>query len=347
MKKIICFLIFILGLLSCETITEKKVDKKILSNTDTLSTQTKQTKQQPFQIDLSNIQCIPTPYRYGYGWSYFSPGTLGEITYLYSSTSQNPELIDTLKFNTRVNILSEQAEYFLICTPKAKIGYVKKTDLYLHFIANGSDSYLFGISSYGTDNDISCASSKLKVIKLSNNLTIENELNDSIMGRNYDIKNIHNSALKNSYSLFFLSYHCYSGLGFTANHFIVDNGKQLSRLILTVSSGDGGSSDLSTVYLPVRLTNGKKIVLARNGVLSIDETTAKPEIYPYPSNVDIPIDELIVVENKTAELLWDDKNEDMKYNSDGTIAERFTNIETIFYRWDGTTIHKMKTINGK
>lgn len=354
MKQTIYILTLVLGLLSCNNRNENKTEKEEFKNSDSLKVQTKQTPQAPqtiqtIEIDPSKIECVPTSYRYGDSWTNFSPGTFGESTFLYNSTTSDAKIIDTLKFNSPVNILTEYPDFFLVCTQSGKSGYVKKTDLYLHSIFWGlkSCTYLFGISNYGTNDNTSCKSSKLKVIKLNEKQVKINEYKDSILGKDYEIKLIHNSALKNAEALFYLSYHCYSEIGVVADHFIVDNGKQLSRLILTSGSGDGGFSDISSVYLPVTLTNGKKIVLAKNGILSIDEATAKAEIFSYPTNLGIPIDELIVVQDKSVEMLWDEEKGETKYNADGTMAENITNIVTTFYQWNGTTIKKVKTIKGK
>lgn len=347
----------VLGLLSCNDHTEKKIENRLFSNNDSLSTQSKETKQssqtitpiESVHIDSSKIECMPTTYRYGNSWTNFSPGTFGITTYLFNSTNSNAKIIDTFKFNTSVNILSENGDFFLICSPKAKAGYVKKTDLYLHALFWGlkSYTYLFGINKYGTNDNIDCKTSILKVVKTNKDNALVDIYIDSIRGKNYEIKQCYNSALKNSEALFYLNYYCGNEMTTITDHFLVDNGNKLSRLIITSTSGEGGQADISTVYLPVRLTNGKKIVLAKNGVLAINEMTAKAEIYSYPPNSGIPIDELIVVENKSVEMLWDEDKGELKRNNDGTMAENITNVVTNFYQWNGTTIRKIKTIMGK
>jgi hypothetical protein len=345
------FYIFILalGLLSC---SGKAKDERGSSSTDSLQVQSDVTDQngeanptEAIQLDPSKIECMTTAYRYGDDWTNFSPGTFEEITYVYNSANSVAKIIDTLKFNTSVNILAEYPEFYLVCHPTAKSGYIKKTDLYFHPLTWSGKSYLFGISNYGTSNDTNCNNSQLKVVTV--NIHSEKDIYyDSILGKDYKIEQIYNSALKNAEALFYLHYHCYSEIGVAAEHFIVDNGK-LSRLIIALSSGDGGYSDISSVYLPIHLTNGEKIVLAKNGVLSVDETTAKVETYPYPANCGIPIDELIIVENKTVGPVLDEKGETVEYNKDGTQAEKITIEETIYYQWDGKALRKVKTIRDK
>lgn len=330
-------------LFACNNPTDKIVtDNK--NTKDSFPQVDKTNNAQSIQIDYSTFECVSTYYRYGDSWSEFSPGTFGKTTFLYNSTKSDAKILDTLLFKSPVNILAEYSDFFLVCTQKGKSGYTKKTDLYLHQVFG---KYLFGISKYGTDDNTNCKESELKVLKINDKNEIIDEYYDTISGKDYEIKFIHNLALKNAKALFYLNYHCYSEIGVSVDHFIVDNGQKLSRLIKTGSTGDGGYSDISTVYLPVTLTNGKKIVLAKNGVLSIDETTAKPELYSFPNNLGVQIDELIVVEDKSVEMLWDEEKGKLKYNNDGTMAENVTIISTTFYQWTGTTIKKIKTINGK
>lgn len=359
MKQAIYILTLFLVFLSCNNKNVSNSEKEIFKSSDSLAILSKQITQllqkiqsdsliiqkqttkslQRTQVDLSTIECMPTTFRYGDSWSTFSPGTFEETTFLYNSMTSNAKIVDTLEFNSPVNILAEYPDFFLVCNQKGKSNYIKKTDLYFHSIFWGlkSNTYLFGISKYGTNDNISCMSSKLKVVKINDKKEIVTKYNDSILGKDYEIKLLHNSALKNVEALFYLSYHCYSGIGLEVDHFIVDNGKGLSRLVLASGSGDGGYSDISTVYLPVTLTNGKKIVLAKNGVLSIDETTAKAEIFTYPTDLKVPINELVVVQDKSLEMLDG-------YNDDGTMAEDITNIVTTFYQWNGMGIHKIKTV---
>lgn len=297
--------------------------------------------------DPSKFECMPRPYHYGLQTDNFSPGTFGEVTYVYNSTDSNAVVIDSLPFNKPVNILHKEGDHYLICNPAGQAGYVKTTDLYLHAQYSGINrsTYLFGIDAYGTDDQISCETSSLKVIKLDRKRKVVDTYADSIWGNEYEVKQIYNSALKNSEALFFINYHCYSGIGLNADHFLVDNGKLL-RLTLAQSGGDGGYSDISEVYLPVRLSNGEKIVLARNGILSVDSNTGEVQTYPYPSDCGIPIEELVVLESKTQEMLYDEEKREYKLNEDGTMAVGISNLETTYYRWTGTELQKVKTIKG-
>lgn len=326
--------ILFFGFIACKTPSDNKLNENKISKASFAQIGKANIGQPIKKVDYSKYEGLSASYQNEHSWYEFSTGTFEKTTFLYDSNSLDAKIIDTLPFKSPVKILSEGPDFFLVWTQQNKNGYLKKTDVYLHSIIN---HYLFGISKYGTNDNISCTESQLKVIKVNDKKEIIDEFYDTIAGNDYDIKFIVNSALKNARGLFYLSYTCYDGVGIVINHFIVDNGQKLSRLIKTSGMGDGGHSRKNTVYLPVRLRNSEKIVLAKNGVLSIDKTTAKPKIHSYPNNLDVPIEELIVVEDKSVKRL----SEDAKSNKQVTIHS------TTFYKWNGTKIKKVKTIKSK
>ena len=104
------------------------------------------------EIETKHLGCMVTPFVHGYDPQQFSPGTFNKTTYVYESLNPGATVIDTLKFNTPVNILKEYPNFYLICTPKAKAGYLKKTDLYLNKMFSSQDNgiyyYLVGVTKY-------------------------------------------------------------------------------------------------------------------------------------------------------------------------------------------------------
>jgi hypothetical protein len=294
------------------------------------------------RVDPEKIECIPVRYTLQPG---YSPAIFSDTAYVYNSVNTGRKPKDTLRFGTPVNILAEVQDNFLICTPKGSSGYVNKNDVSLHLSIGkgGGGYYLIGLSQYGTTDHTSCDKSQLKVVLTGERKQQYDVYLDSILGNEYEIRNLYSTALKDVRTLLYLTYHCYSEIGYSVDHFIVDNGK-LSRLILTGNSGDGGVSDITNVYLPTHLTNGKKIVLARNGILSVDERNAKPQLYEYPKDLGIPIEELIVVEQTTEETGFDQEKGELLYNDDGTQAVHISVNRTDFYRWDGSTLRVVKTI---
>ena len=356
MQRSFYILFFALSLYSCNSKTKNpEAFSQNKSVADSLE-RARNTAEQNARIDSLNQMRsdtardyhVATDFRYGYNWANFAPGTFGEVTYVYSSRYLDAKIIDTLPFNTAVNILNEYPDFFLISTLTAKSGYVKKTDLYLQTMQGyNMVTYLCGITRYGISNfNASCEKTALKIVKVNGKNRIVDVITDTILGKNYTIKECHNSALKNVAQLFYLHYDCYSEIGVMVDDFIVDNGK-LTLLIAASGSGDGGFSDISSVYLPFRVSNGTKVVLAKNGMLTVDDNFAKIETYPYPETSGIPIDELIVVQSSSVESDMDEGQGNDKLHEDGTEVQRITNVVTTYYQWNGKSLRKVKTIKGK
>lgn len=356
-KNTVHLLAIVLVFLGCNRNSDKKSKDK---NPDSVNINHND-KPSELPLDPSKIECVPEQYYFyretasGYNM-YLTPGAFKEKTYLYSSLNSNKKIIDTLRIGTEVNILKDYEDYFLICSSTGKTGYVKKEDLYMYssLLDLGYDNdktnfgrYLIGIQKYKKIENKEYNENLLKIIKLNSEKQITETFIDSIPVSYSPVRELHYCALKNAKSIFYLKYSYYDEIGVVFDHFIVDNGKKLSRLIVTSGSGDGGYGDESTVYLPVRLTNGKKIVLAKNGILSVNEINGKPETFPYPTDSGIPIDELVIVENSSYGLVEDDKGNEIEYNEDGTMALQIDIVETIYYRWNGTSLQKVKTIKGK
>ena len=287
------------------------------------------------ELDLSKIQCMPQAYARRSMWSHYSPGTISKKSVLYDSMdSTNAKVIDTLTFDTPINILSEFKTFYLVCTPFAIPGYIKKEDVFFqsYGISRSKGKYYFGI-----DNG------KLKVTMTNNEQEIISQLIDNIGAEDYEVKKLYDSALKNA-DVFHISFHYYSGVGVEENRFVIDTDNKLSELLATFSSGDGGYADIMNAYLPIKLTNGEKVVLAKNGTLTINQSNGKTELYEYPEDCGIPIDELIVVESYTSEMIWDDETSNPATNEDGTMLEKNEILETIYYQWDGKALSKIKSI---
>ncbi|MCC8426446.1 hypothetical protein [Mucilaginibacter sp. UR6-11] len=346
-----CLIFLFLSMLlvtGCKDKTEKKVTRKTVR----VTRQENRPKVSPdtAAIDPAKLGCLLTTYRYSYDPQTFSPGTFNKITYVYNAIKGTAKVIDSLPFNTPVNILKEYRDYFLVCTPKLKSGYIKKPDLYFQSFYGGEDtSYLVGIAKYPphlseVDDDVTCEPGIVKFIKTGKSQKILNTYTDTIEGAHYQINKLSSSALKNSVGIFHLTYSCMHDIEDDMDLFVIDNGKKLSRLFLAGGSGDGGYYDDTRIYLPIQVTNGKKIVLAKNGVLSVDDTKPQLEIFLYPKDCGIAIDELIVVQSIQVEPVGDDKP---KYNNDGTEAENLTIEFTKYFRWDGNKLKLIRTIKGK
>ena len=279
--------------------------------------------------------------RFIYGDDYtYQPGIAVEQTYLYDFRKNDTVLLDTLTFLDPISLVAETGTHFLAATPKGTIGYIRRDAVYFHKLWSG---HTIGITEYGTLAGDLCGTSKLRIQKLDADNSLSYTYSDSIEGKDYSIEVIYNSTLKKVKNIIHLNYHCYQGIGSNYEHFIVDNGK-LSQLAIMFSSGDGGYSDHSDIYLPIRLTNGKKVVLAKNGKITANSVTGKTEVHDYPKDCGIPIENLVVIETYTIGDVPEEYRNHSEYNKDGTQFIYKNDVVSTLYQWDGEQLKKIKQI---
>jgi hypothetical protein len=112
------------------------------------------------------MECLPIGYSPWWIKSFMDEretGIFSEFACVYESQDSASKIIDTLKFMSRVNILGESEEFFLVCTPSAKPGFIKKSDVYLHVSrsSGGQFTYFAGPVKYETRE------SNMVILKLS------------------------------------------------------------------------------------------------------------------------------------------------------------------------------------
>lgn len=292
--------------------------------------------------DTLKLQCSPNKflfYEYGYDPSYLSPGAFNIKTLLFQAPKAGSGVVDTVPFGTPFNIISSEKDFFQVCYRKGKSAYARKEDVYLH---NVHDSYYVGLGWCYTDNPNLMNNCVLKVKRYNEQEKKIEVLTDSICSMQYSLKPVNDVALKNAGTVFHIDYLCMSEIGKTCTKFILNNGKWVS-LITAESSGDGGWSGESKVYLPVYLQNSKKIIFAKNGDLTVDPVTGKAELFPYPEKCGIPAEELVIVEDVGQDNATD-KDGNTVYDKYGAEVKRINFLEITYYRWNGTSLKKVKSI---
>ncbi len=294
------------------------------------------------KLNLECIECIASDFSpawmevvdYAY---YYRPGTFSRKNYIYDSADSTTNIIDTLNLGEPLNILKEYKDFYLVCTPKSRAGFIKKTDVFLYYFYKNTPSlkYYCGIINHKPFErlrDVSYCQSTFQIIKTNPKGEIMEVFIDTNIHRKYRMTEIYYSSLKNVDILFHLSYYY---LYAEEDKFIIDNGK-IMNLISGGGFGDGGYYDEQKVYLPIKLESGK-VVLVHNGKLKIDTYTLKANTFPYSKEIGIPIEDLIVVEYTDAHLTEG-------FNEDGSYAIEIHFQETIHYQWDGKELHKRNTI---
>jgi hypothetical protein len=299
------------------------------------------------EVNLENIVCFPPSPQDG-----VAPfGTFSDVTFLFDSSDSTGKIIDTLLFNTPVNILKRFDNFLAVCTPEGKVGYIRNGDIYntvFYGYGRKLSHYLVGLSKYGINEYWgSCIDkSHFKIVRINGEGKKEATYVDTLFCQNYEVKKLMYVALKNVHDSFHVSYSYYSEIGNGINQFIVDTGS-ITNLISVSSSGDGGVSNIAKVYLPVYMGGSKKVLLARDGVLSVDSNTGNVDTYPYPSNLKIPIEELIVVVQEEVEMVWNAEAGEQAYNADGSFVYDVYPSTPTFYRWDGSTLKEVRSADYK
>jgi hypothetical protein len=291
------------------------------------------------QADYSNFQCFPPDTKdfiYNLEGGY---GTFNEVNYLYSAPDSASTIIDTLAFLTPVNLLKTLPGYYAVCTPKAKTGFLAWGSIFQHvFLGKYDDGqivYLAGTVNTRPDYrpQGECSEGDFQVVKINRAGKILDQFIEKDICWSLEAKQVYSTALKNVHLIFTLSYHYYSEQGNNRVKVFIDNGS-IRKLIEGWGGGDGGFAFETNIYLPVYL-NGKKIVLAKNGELTVDPMTGDAEIFPYPKNLRVPIEELIIVQKRDL----DSSSEEL--NEDGSYKTLITNIETEYYQWDGISLKRI------
>ena len=330
-------------------------DSEKSRNAKTDSTKTNQkitsadttTKKKSSSPSLQQKGNIPNNYNEK-SWN-ISTGTFSKTSYVYFTPDTNSKQIDILDFHSPLTILLDTSDFFKIYTEHSKIGFIKKSDVYIYSFYDFHDGayfeFLVGLSKY---RDL--WNSHLKIVKTDCNpnskkkILLDSYL-DTSSSSQIGISQVFNTALKNVNLLLKISTErSWSCPGVHNEKFIIHCNNKISDLIESSSTGESGYYDYTKIYLPVKLVNGK-ILLAENGVLSVDEATGLMRTYKYSQNIGIPIDELVVAYQEEAETFEsEDPKADRVYNPDGTLKVKINSKSTILYRWNGTKLIKVKTI---
>ncbi len=126
--------------------------------------------------------------------------------------------------------------------------------------------------------------------------------------------------------------------GTTINLLIVDCGDSLTKVANSFSMGESTWSESFIVYIPVKFGNGKILLVANGDVKNIfNGYTAELNIFPYPKNINVPIEELVVIvtENKDAEELENIDN-------DNEPELKVTLYKEEYYQWKDNKLSKVK-----
>lgn len=160
----------------------------------------------------------------------------------------------------------------------------------------------------------------------------------------------YNLALKNINKLIDLEFYNAQCPGTYVHAFVGDCGDSLTVIESSFSSGEQSWYDSRVVYLPFKFDNGKVLLVANGDVQNIfNHQTGELNVFPYPTDCGIPIEELIVIVNESGE---EEVTEAAEEESEQETAEPETAIDkepilkiqrsVEYYRWNGYNPVKVK-----
>jgi len=266
--------------------------------------------------------------------------TFEKQTYVYCSPSSESQIIDSISFNTKlrnwksitrsykpkiidrdgkkVNIYKRN-ENWLLMTNNNKTGYVSENNMALKKLGSKilfgeiNNEHGYKIISIGEGNRI------IDSLKLKRN-------------HGYNIELINYNGLE--YSNGIIKYQEFReacpGGGSTTLISINKDGK-LTKIISYSYDTMGNSK----IYFPLKFESGN-ILLVLNGNINqiFDSYKGKMNVYEYPKNLGIPIEQLIIKSN--VEFAGD-----IEGLSEDEIEIKSS--QTNFYQWNGTELKKIKT----
>lgn len=163
-------------------------------------------------------------------------------------------------------------------------------------------------------------------------------------------ENYTNSALTKLKGMIILEFYNAQCPGTYVNVFVGNCGDSLTVIESSFSSGEEGWYDSKVVYLPFRFENGKVLLVDNGDVKNIfNQQTGELNVFPYPADCGIPIEELIVIVNESGE---EDVTETAEKVSEQETVETETAIDkepilkiqrsVEYFRWNGYHPVKVK-----
>lgn len=224
-------------------------------------------------------------------------------------------------------------------------GFIKSEEIALYSLENKRLGYslIFGIKK--NSHFEAEGTAVLYRVNLKDNKILES-LDLPLMSTRY-VKEISSSTLKsiqNDYSentILVYTTSLEACPGTTIDCFIIDTGTKLQKLAEGISEGEESWSNSAVVYIPLKFGNGKIMLVANGDTENIfDSQTASLRVFPYPNDINVPIENLIVIDYEEGEYELD-KGENLIKNEDGTYKMSLIKKSTEFYDWDGKTLKKI------
>lgn len=279
--------------------------------------------------------------------------TFSESVDIFKSSDSTSDVIDIVPCYTKIlvygdPIYKDNDLWYYVKDNNNHLGYVNSKGLAMYHSQNTQLGYflVMGIKedSHFEEEGIAV----IQRISLKNNQILES-LYLSLMA-NRNVKEISSSSLRtiknkfNENTIIVYTTSMESCPGTTVDCFIIDTGTKLQILAQGIGEGEGSWNNSATVYIPLKLDNGK-VMLVANGEIDRNSDTrlGTLRVYPSPKDIGVPIENLIVIDKSEEEKEVDEDGNPIS-NKDGSYKVSSSERSTEFYNWNGKTLTKLKTL---
>ncbi|NOQ74603.1 MAG: hypothetical protein GQ574_21505 [Crocinitomix sp.] len=213
-------------------------------------------------------------------------------------------------------------------------GYVKETDLADDYNEEGQFLLQKKINGFnGTEIQLKAISSEPNSKKSLSSIGLP-------YMHGYRIRICHENGLANSGLLIAYETFRQSCPGASNTTLIILNETGFKKIISNFSTGEAGTFDSETVYYPIRLADGAiKLIpgdyIIYNGMDFEKVDLNKIEGYPYPEQIGVPIERLIVKTRSFTENILDENDVVQLKDDNYSYKVKVINEEPFFYEWNG------------
>jgi len=262
---------------------------------------------------------------------------------LYKSPNSESAILKNLAFRTPVTVTGsgmdeKTKKYWYQVTVGKTVGFLRLQDLAQNSLANEKKKKIYFVQApiYEQEDSLRVFTYALD----SNRFTDTFKLSGYSAELYYRVS-LHETALKNADALIRVTHIMpYCGGG-TSHTFLADANGEVTYLVNAFAGGDIGYSDVTSIWLPVKTTDGKTQMVEQGDFALFDEQENKQalNVYQVHPSTHIPKEELVILHTVEEETELDENTEPVK-NEDGSDKITVVKDVTMFYRWDGKRLLK-------
>ncbi len=294
--------------------------------------------------DTSQMQYVGPDdwYETNYGTVVFEKAPL----YCYPDT--NSGVIHIESSNERLVVLKKgvaNSEFWMKVKDDAqRVGYMRAKSIARRLLENYEDSVVYFIQENFRMKEYDAFYFRIiKCNKITNDTICSYEFQK--MGSYYHVQFVPTqyNLIKNSELLIHIDMGTPSCGSIRYELFVVDIGKALIKIAGSIGEGEAGDYSFTSCFIPMKFGQ-KKMLVANAEVNEIFNTqTGELNIFPYPKELGIPINELIVEVEKEGHGVYNEEMGDYEMEPDGNYKSIPTKHLVTYYRWNGKVRMKVLT----